>query len=197
MDWLIQLADLAQQKPVLASLLYVLAYAGIMLLGLPGGIAMLLLGGFAFGNLTGAVLALVGAALAAGLTYPLARGLLGKALIRRAGQERMDEIGEFVRRQGIIGLLIVRMIPVFPFALLNVGLSVAGVRWWPFITTTVLGTVPIAVLVTRVGAKTQSIVQFDEVGLIGALARPDVFAPLGLVIALALFGLIWRRRAAD
>ncbi len=195
MDWLIQLSELAQQRPVLAGCTYVLAYAGIMLIGLPGGIAMLLLGGFAFGNLTGAILALLGAAIAAGLTYPLARGVLGSALTARAGQQRMDEIAGFVRQQGIPGLLVVRMIPVFPFALLNVGLAVAGVNWWAFITTTVVGTIPIAALLSRVGSKTQSVVQLDETGLLSAIARPDVLAPLGLMIGLTVFGLIWRHRS--
>ncbi|MEM7708429.1 MAG: VTT domain-containing protein [Pseudomonadota bacterium] len=194
MEWIEQLQSLAQQQPLLAALAYISLYAGVMLAGLPGGLAMLLLGGFLFGNLPAAGLALVGAGLAAALVYPMARGPLGRFVTRRAGSARMGEMSLFVHRQGVLGLLLVRMIPLFPFALLNVGLAVAGVPWARYLITTVVGTVPIALLVTRVGSQMSSLLDLEEASGFGLLLDPQVLAPLLALIGLVVMGLIWRRR---
>ncbi len=196
MDWVIDLAELAQQRPTLAAVAYLLTYAGVMMVGLPGGIAMLLLGGFVFGPAVGPGLALAGAVLAAGLTYPLARGPLGRLVARTAGPERLTEVARFVQRQGAFGLLTVRMIPLFPFALLNLALALARVPWWSFILTTALGTVPIALLMARVGSKMPSVLELDGAASAQALLRPDILLPIAVLVGLSLCGLIWRRREA-
>ncbi|MEM9532626.1 MAG: VTT domain-containing protein [Pseudomonadota bacterium] len=189
-----ELLQLLQTHPAIAAAAYVALYAGVMLLGLPGGLAMLLVGGYAFGNATATVLALTGAALAAAATYPVARGPLGRFIVNRGGEQTLARMATFVRRQGIPGLLLVRMIPLFPFALLNVCLSLIQVPFLRYLITTVAGTVPIAVLVTRVGSETQSLVALEGSVGPGLLLQPRLLMPLGGLLGVVIAGLLIKKR---
>lgn len=96
--------------------------------------------GFIWGWLLGGTYALIGGLLGAIASFYVAR-FVGEGLLHRFGR-----IGEMVKKQvdhaGFRNLLILRYIPGIPFAVLNYGAGVAGVRFRDYLPATILGVIP-------------------------------------------------------
>lgn len=97
---------------------YFVAYVALAALCLPGATAMSLTGGAVFGFWTGVVVVSFASSLGATLGFLLSRYLFRDAVQRRFGV-RLDTINTGIRRDGAWYLLSVRLIPGFPFFLVN------------------------------------------------------------------------------
>jgi uncharacterized membrane protein YdjX (TVP38/TMEM64 family) len=100
----------------------------------------ILAAGVIWGWKLGGSYAMIGGVLGASASFLVAR-FLGEGLLSKFGRT-----GDRVRRQvdhaGFTSLLTLRLIPVFPFAVLNYGSGVAGVRLRDFIAATAIGLAP-------------------------------------------------------
>ena len=117
--------------------LYVVAVA----LSIPGAVLLTVAGGFLFGVVIGGVSVVIGATIGATLVFLIARGAFGDILVRRAGL-RLAKIGEGFRADAFNYLLFLRLVPLFPFWLVNLAPAVFGVGFGPFVTATALGIIP-------------------------------------------------------
>jgi phospholipase D1/2 len=98
-------------------------------------------GGAVFGPLWGWVYSTVGCVLSAVLTFGLAHAL-GKDLIEHLlGERRMQRVEAMLERHGFWTLVGVRFLPI-PFAFVNYGAPLAGLRFNQFLSTTIIGLVP-------------------------------------------------------
>lgn len=159
---------------------FILAYAAVVAASLPGATVMTLAGGFLFGIWLGSVLNVVGATAGATLLFLIARSAVGDALRARAGPfvKRMEE---GFRRDAFNYLLFLRLVPVFPFWVVNLVPAFLGMRLAPYVVATLIGIIPGGVVYTAFGAGLGDL--FDA----GADANlKDVFTP---TIILALVGL--------
>jgi uncharacterized membrane protein YdjX (TVP38/TMEM64 family) len=141
-------------------LLAVLAYIGIYIvavaLSLPGAAFLTVAGGFLFGLLVGASAAVIGATIGATVIFLVAR-TLGEPLLRRAGP-RANQLAEGFRDDAFSYLLFLRLVPVFPFFLVNLVPAFAGVRLGPFVAGTVLGVIPAAIVFALAGTGLDSVI---------------------------------------
>ncbi|MEO5341709.1 MAG: VTT domain-containing protein [Magnetococcus sp. MYC-9] len=106
--------------------LYVLLYVLATVLFLPGSV-LTLAGGALFGPWLGGILCLVGATMGAGLSFLIARHLAGDWVARRAGG-MLGRLLAGVEAEGWRFVAFVRLVPIFPFNLLNYALGLTRIR---------------------------------------------------------------------
>lgn len=162
----------SKAAPVVFVLLYVLA----TVLFVPGSV-ITLAGGALFGPVWGTLYNLVGATLGAACAFLIARYLAGDWAERRAGK-RMRRLKRGVEAEGWRFVALVRLVPLFPFNLLNYALGLTGVRFWHYVVASLVFMLPGALAYTWLGYVGRE-----------ALAGGDGLIQKGL-LALALVGLV-------
>jgi uncharacterized membrane protein YdjX (TVP38/TMEM64 family) len=110
-----------------APLVYILAFAVVPVLLLPG-LPMTIAGGLAFGPFWGTVYASIGSTLGAGLAFLVARYFARQAVQNFLG-ERWKKVDEGVTRKGWVYVALTRLIPIFPFFLLNYAFGLTQIRF--------------------------------------------------------------------
>jgi uncharacterized membrane protein YdjX (TVP38/TMEM64 family) len=161
---------------------YVLLYTGLMtLMWLPAW-PCTVIGGFLFGRGLGFAGALLGATGGATAVFLLARVGLG-AFVGRAGPAGLRLAAAF-GREAFSLVLAARLVPVIPFALVNLGAALLNVRLRDFVSATLLGIVPSTLIYASLGAGLDDLTAADPGSV---LLRPNILLPL---IGLALLALL-------
>jgi uncharacterized membrane protein YdjX (TVP38/TMEM64 family) len=178
--------------PLTAPLAYVLVYAAAVALSLPGALFLTLAGGFLFGSWLGGLLAVMGATAGAVLIFLIARTALGSSLRRRAGPwlQRM-EAG--FQADAFHYLLVLRLIPLFPFWLVNLVPALLGVPVRTFALATFLGIIPATLIYASVGNGLGAILDRGQEPDLGLVLEPQVLLPLLGLAGLALLPVVYRR----
>ncbi|MDP6418235.1 MAG: TVP38/TMEM64 family protein [Candidatus Krumholzibacteria bacterium] len=123
-------------------LVYVLAFALAGAAALPG-VPFPLLAGAVYGPVLGFILATIGSALAASISFLLARTLARDAVSRRlSGREIFRSLERATERNGPLVVILTRLFPVIPFALLNFGFGLTRLRFRTYLLWTVLSMMP-------------------------------------------------------
>jgi uncharacterized membrane protein YdjX (TVP38/TMEM64 family) len=187
---------------VLAVLAYIGIYAVAVALSLPGATFLTVTGGFLFGLALGATAAVIGATIGATVIFLVARTALGEPLLRRAGPRALKLAQEF-REDAFSYLLFLRLVPAFPFFLVNLVPALAGVGLVPFVTATAIGIIPGGVAYAFAGTGLDSIIAAQKSAYDACMAagRTDcqltfdataILTPelIGALVALALLALV-------
>lgn len=111
--------------------------------------------GLLFGPLAGVVLVWCGAMLGALASFLLGRALSREAVERLAGG-RIDRLNAFLARRGVVSVLLVRLVPLFPFGLVNYGSAVTAVTVRQYVVGTGVGMLPGIVVYVVLGASVTS-----------------------------------------
>ena len=187
---------------VLAVLAYIATYAAAVTVSFPGAAFLTITGGFLFGLVIGACAAVIGATIGATGVFLLARTALGETLLQRAGP-RAGRIAQGFRDNAFNYLLFLRLVPVFPFFLVNLVPAFTGVRLATFVGATALGIIPAAIAYAYFGTTLGSVIASQKEAYDACVAagnggchvrfssenvlRPDV---VGALVALALLALV-------
>jgi uncharacterized membrane protein YdjX (TVP38/TMEM64 family) len=161
---------------------YVIATA----LSIPGAVVLSLAGGFLFGTAAGVVYINIGATTGAACAFLSARYLLGDRLQQKYGGQ-LSKFNSEMDRNGASYLLTLRLIPVFPFFLINFLAGVTKVPLKTFLWTTALGIIPGTVVYAFAGRQIGSI---DSPGEIFSKKAIAAFVVLGFF---TLVPAIWKR----
>jgi uncharacterized membrane protein YdjX (TVP38/TMEM64 family) len=158
----------------LAVLAYIGLYIAAVALSVPGAVFLTVSGGFLFGLVIGASAAVIGATTGATLIFLVARTALGEPLLRRAGP-RASQLAQGFRADAFSYLLFLRLVPAFPFFLVNLVPALAGVRLVPFVAATALGVIPASFVYAFAGTGLDSIITMQKNSYQDCLAtgRPD------------------------
>lgn len=167
---------------------FVIAYALLSAVDF-SGLVLTLAGGALFGFGEGLLLNTLGANLGASGAFWLAR-LLGRDGVRRLLSDRLAGADRLAEGQGFGWLLRLRLIPLVPFNLLNLGAGLTRMQWRPFALATTLGILPGTVVYTWFA---NELVAGSREASRAALLRVAVAA--AVVIALSFLPRLWRRRA--
>jgi uncharacterized membrane protein YdjX (TVP38/TMEM64 family) len=178
--------------PALAPVLYLLAYAGAVAVSLPGAVFLTLAGGFLFGTWLGGLLAVLGATAGAVAVFLIARTALGSSLRRRAGPWLARMEAGF-RADALSYLLVLRLVPIFPFWLVNLVPAFLSVPVGTFALATFLGILPASFVYAGVGAGLGMVLARGGEPELGLLLEPRVLLPLMGLAALALVPVLYRR----
>jgi pyruvate/2-oxoglutarate dehydrogenase complex dihydrolipoamide dehydrogenase (E3) component/uncharacterized membrane protein YdjX (TVP38/TMEM64 family) len=168
-------------QPVLAVAVYFLLYVLVTALSLPGAALLTLAGGAVFGLLWGTVIVSFASTVGATLAFLIARFLLRDWVAGRFGP-RLQAIDAGVRREGAFYLFTLRLVPVFPFFVINLLFGLTAMRAATFYWTSQIGM--LAGTVVYVNAGTQ-LAQLDSLAGILSPALLGSFALLGVFPLLA------------
>ena len=184
-DWL---CHLVQRWGVLAALGYVAIYGILVALSVPGAAILTIAGGFLFGAWIGAACAVSGATLGATALFLAARAGLG-GLTQRAGRfvGRL-EVG--FRADAFNYLLVLRLVPIFPFWLVNLVPAMVGVSLPVFVLATFLGIIPGSIVYASLGDGLGSVVEEPDLAIV---FKPAVLLPIIGLAVLALLPVGYKR----
>jgi uncharacterized membrane protein YdjX (TVP38/TMEM64 family) len=186
------LAHFAARHPLAAPAFYVVVYAAAVALSLPGGAVLTCAGGLLFGTWLGGTLAVLGATAGAVLLFLIARTALGPLMVRHAGG-LIARIRPGLERDGFSYLLVLRLIPAFPFWLVNLAPALAGMRLAPYTAATVLGILPATFVFASIGAGLSTVLAAGRTPDLSLILSPAVLGPLVALALLALLPIAWRR----
>ena len=187
-----ELAALVAQRPLLAIGGFFLLYVAVTALSLPGAAIMTLAAGAIFGLLLGTLVVSFASAIGASLAFLSSRYLLRDWVQSRFGK-RVKAIDRGIQKDGAFYLLTLRLIPAFPFFLINLAMGLTRMRLLTFYLVSQLGMV--AGTIVYVNAGTQ-LAQIESTSDILSPALIGSFVLLGLFPLLAKFvlGALRKRR---
>lgn len=192
-DWLEgEIAELG----LLANLIFIAAYAVAIAFSVPGGTFLTIAGGFLFGTLAGGVSVVVGATIGAVGLFLAARYAFYEALHAKAGRA-LRKMERGFKENAFSYLLFLRLVPLFPFWLVNLVPALLGVPLKIYVAATFIGIIPATFIIASVGNGLGAILAAGETPDVSILFEPQVLLPiLGLaVLALVpVFYKAWKAR---
>jgi uncharacterized membrane protein YdjX (TVP38/TMEM64 family) len=161
---------------------YILIYAVVVAFSLPFGAIMTMSGGLLFGVVFGTIWAVIGATLGATLLFLAARTALGDSLRARAGPW-MQRLEAGFRANAFSYLLALRLIPGFPFFVVNLVPAFLGVSLSTYVVATLIGIIPGAVVYAGLGNSLNAILEAGGTPDLRIIFKPEILLPiLGLIL---------------
>jgi uncharacterized membrane protein YdjX (TVP38/TMEM64 family) len=165
-----------RDNAVKSVIIYILVYVAAITMNLPGGAVLTIAGGFLFGTFPAVVYVNIGATCGAVLAFLSARYLLGSRLQASYGSQLAKFNGE-MERNGVRYLLTLRLIPVFPFFLVNFLSGLTRVPLSSFTWTTAIGIIPGTAVFAYAGHQLETVHSIGDIFTVNILAT---FLLLGL-----------------
>lgn len=162
------------------------AFIGIFILlsalALPGPLLLCLAAGALFGIVRGTLYVTIAATLGASLAFLSTRYLFRERIQKRFGK-RLARVNHYLEQEGFTHLLLVRLIPVVPFTLINIGAGLTSIRLKSFILATFVGIIPPGLILCNAGANLAAISDVSDIMSIKVLGS---ILLLGILPLLAL-----------
>jgi len=178
--------------PLLAPAAYIVTYIVVVAFSLPVATVMTLAGGFLFGAIGGTLYAVTGATIGATLLFLIARTSLGDYLLTKAG-DGIKRMQRGFAANALSYLLVLRLIPIFPFFLVNLAPAFLGVSLRTYVFATFVGIMPGGFVYALAGAGIGSVLeQGKQLTLHGILTPQIVGALIGLAL-LSLLPVVYKR----
>ena len=171
---------------VTAVIVYIGIYATAVAFSLPGGAIMTLAGGFLFGAMFGTVYVIIAATLGATALFLIARSTLGDILRAKAGPF-VQKMEAGFQENALSYLLILRLVPAFPFWVVNLVPALLGVKLSTYVLGTVVGIIPGSFVFATFGAGLGAIFDMGGEVSLKAILTPEIVAGL---IGLAVLALV-------
>jgi uncharacterized membrane protein YdjX (TVP38/TMEM64 family) len=180
------LVDWVARNGAVAWLVYLLAYAAATLFSLPGGALLTIVGGFLFGPLLGTGLTVVGATLGAMGLFLAARYVFHDYLLRKAGPA-LKRMEAGFNENALSYMLFLRLVPAFPFFIVNLVPAFLGVNLCVYVISTFLGIIPGTLVYALVGDGVGAVLDAGGELNLGIIFEPRFLAP---ILGLSLLSLI-------
>ncbi len=190
-----EIATFVSDNYAVSALAYIGLYVLVVALSLPSALLLTLSGGFLFGAAAGTVFTLVGATVGATLLFVFARTMMGDNAMAHFGKSGA-KLACAIRANAWSYLLVLRLLPLFPFFLVNVIPAFAGVRLGTFVITTFLGIIPATIVFSLSGAGLGDVLAQGNSITIDFILTPEIIGALGGLALLALAGIPLKRKFA-
>jgi uncharacterized membrane protein YdjX (TVP38/TMEM64 family) len=179
--------------PIRAACVFLLVYIVAVSVSVPNAGALTIAGGLLFGKFVGFALTLMGGTIGACILLLIVRS----AFVNSLGRHR-ERIPEAVRNRlamdGFSYLLALRLVPLFPFWLVNLAAAVAGIRLAVYIPATLLGIAPATFILSSIGSGVGTILAEGKTPDLSILFSPGILLPLAGLAVLSLLPVLFRRR---
>ncbi|NOT41732.1 MAG: TVP38/TMEM64 family protein [Alphaproteobacteria bacterium] len=177
-----------------AVLLFITAYILVAAFSLPISSLVSITGGFLFGSVFGAAWGVIGATIGATILFLVAKTALGDPLRQRFGAQ-VKSLEDGFRANAVSYMLLLRLVPLFPFWLVNLAASFTGVSAVTFLVTTFIGIIPGAFVFASIGNGLNALFEAGEqpdLSLVSLLSRPDFYVPIVGLVVLSLIPIVYR-----
>ncbi|MGC8475576.1 MAG: TVP38/TMEM64 family protein [Acetobacteraceae bacterium] len=186
------LRALVAAHPLAAPILFVLLYALIVTFSIPESALATVTAGLLFGAPLGGALAVAGASLGAVALFAIARTALAGFMARRA-QGLLSRIRPGLERDGFRYLLALRLLPIVPFWLVNLGAALCGMRLFPYALATLIGIIPVTMVFAWIGAGLGDVLAAGGRPDLSLVFSPRILGPLLALAALSVAPTVWRK----
>lgn len=181
------------QYYALSIIILIAAYATLVSISFPGAGLLTIFSGFLFGTLAGGLAVLIGATTGATIIFLIVKTSLGEALRAKAGPW-MQKFQQGFKEGELSYLFILRLVPAFPFFIVNIVPSMLGVSLRNYIISTFFGIIPATLVYASIGAGAGAVLDAgQELQLSGLLLKPAVLGPIAGLILLSLLPIIIKR----
>lgn len=143
-------------------------------LSIPGATVLTLLGGAIFGLGTGLIIISFASTIGATLSFLLTRTLFRESVERKFGK-RIKGLNEGVEKEGAFYLFTLRLVPIFPFFLINLGMGLTRIKTFTFYFISQLGMLPGTAVYVNAG------VQLSQIESLKGIVSLDVLGSLALL----------------
>lgn len=139
----------------LAPIVYIIMFALVPLTLFPDSI-LAIGGGIVFGLAKGYIYTVIGALIGASISFYISRKL-GRNFVKKITNEKLDNIENIINSKGFFVVLILRLIPLFPFDIISYSAGLTSIKYKDFLMATIIGTVPGILVFTNIGAQSVNI----------------------------------------
>lgn len=179
-------------NPLVSRLGYALAYALSIAFSLPVGLVLTVTGGLMFGLIEGTAITVVSATVGALAVFLAARMAIGDSLRAKAGPF-VARLEEGFQENALSYLLVLRLVPIFPFWLVNIVPALLGVSTRVFLLGTLVGIIPGTFVFVSVGNGLDTVFSRGEVPGLGIFLEPGVLIPIAGLTLLSLVPVLYKR----
>lgn len=187
--------DFVAARGALAALVFVVLYAATTILFLPVGAVLTIIGGFLFGIVPGTACVVVGATVGATTLFVIARSTLGSIFRAKAGPF-MARMEAGFRENELSYMLVLRLIPLFPFFIVNLVPAFLGVSLRTYVIGTFIGIIPGTLVFILAGAGLGSVLDSGGDFTVDSVLTPEIIAGLTGLALLSLLPAAYKRLKA-
>lgn len=166
-----------QAQPLMVISVYFALYVALTALSVPGAAIMTLAGGAIFGVVTGTLIVSFASTIGATLAFLASRYLFRDAVQSRFGG-RLQAVNEGVARDGGFYLFSLRLVPIFPFFVVNLVMGLTPIRTWTYYWVSQIGMLLGTIVYVNAGTQLAGISQLSDIASPALLGS---FAALGLL----------------
>ncbi len=189
------LTDWVARSGIVAGLIYAALYAVATAFSIPAGAVMTIAGGFMFGPLVGGALTVIGATIGATALFLAARHAFADILRAKAGGA-IQKMESGFQDNALSYLLFLRLIPAFPFFLVNLVPAFLGVRLGTYVVGTALGIIPGSLVYASVGDGVGAVLEAGQDVNLGIIFEPRFLLPIVGLGILSLLPIAYKKYKA-
>ena len=180
-------------SPVVAVLVFIAVYTAAVAISFPGASILTIFGGYLFGLALGVPVIITAATLGASIIFLAAKTALGDVLKKRA-EGFVKKMEEGFRKDELNYMLLLRLVPAFPFWAINIAAGILGVSLRNFVIGTYFGIIPGTFVYASIGnAAGAAFDAGEDVTLSGILLKPQTLIPIIGLALLALLPVVLKR----
>jgi len=150
------------EYPVTTAATFISLFILLSALALPGPLVLCLAAGALFGVVTGTLYVTIAATIGASLSF-LATRYLFRDRLRKKFEKRLKKANTLLEKEGFVHLLLIRLIPVVPFTLINIGASLTKMPLRIFILATFVGIIPPGFILCNAGANLAAVTNVRDI----------------------------------
>lgn len=187
--------DLMQWRtnhPISSALIFMGVYVVAVAFSFPGATFITLAVGFLFGIVLGTIYVVVAATLGACIIFLAARYAFADLLLEKAGKW-LVKMEKGFQENAFSYLLFLRLIPLFPFWLVNIVPALLNVRLRTYFIATFFGIIPGSLVYVSIGNGLSSVFKQGETLNLGIIFEPQILIPLVALAILSLVPIIYKK----
>lgn len=196
LDWLKQnretLINYTNQHTLFSALIFCLIYIIAVTVSIPGATILTLLAGFLFGIWLGTFYVVISASIGACILFIAARTAFYDLFHRKAAKW-LTKFEKGFEENATSYLLFLRLVPIFPFWLINIIPAFLGVRLRTFAWTTLIGIIPGTAVYVAVGNGLGTVFSEGKALDLGIIFKPEVLIPLACLAIISLVPILYKK----
>lgn len=182
-----------EEHYIVASLLCICTYAAFVAISAPGAIFLTLISGLLFGSILGSIYVIVGATLGATLIF-MSIKLSFTQVKHSTFTAWIRKLEHGFQKNAFFYLLTLRLIPIFPFFVVNIVPALLNVPLTTYVLATFIGIIPGVLIYTTLGSSLNDILASGQTPNLNIIFEPKILLPILALATLSLLPTLYRRR---
>ncbi len=179
-----------------AAAFFSVLYVFITACSIPGAAIITIAGGFLFGFILGSTLVIISATLGATLIFLAAKTSFG-AILEEMASSKLKSFKKGFNEDAFNYLLFLRLVPIFPFWLINIVPAFLNVNLKTYFIATFLGIIPGSAVYVAVGNGLGSLLEKNQTPNLAIIFKPEIFLPIIGLAVLSIIPIAYKKLRKD